>query len=184
MKCKFCGAGLLAGKDKCDSCGKYQHEMREDIVLKAQEEKNVILSKRAILKRKKKILSIIFTILFLSAIACVSGYFLMKYLNNQHPFLGNWNCNKGSLILDIDESTFKMNFDSSGYQEAEYVIDSKSDNNYNLNVSSVKKSINGTSFADNSNTLFQLILDSENNNKMILINKITNVEYTCYKKSS
>ena len=31
MKCKFCGAELLVGKDKCDFCGKYQHDAEVDI---------------------------------------------------------------------------------------------------------------------------------------------------------
>lgn len=184
MKCKFCGAEILPGKDKCDSCDKYQHEVKVDLSENTQEKKDMILSKRAILKRKKKIISIIFTIIFLAIVVCASGFFLIKYLENQYLFLGNWNCNKGSLILDIDDSTFKMNFDSSGYQEAEYAIDSKNDNKYDLNVSSVKKTINGGSFVDNSNTLFQIIFDSENHTKMTLINKTTDFEYTCYKKSS
>ena len=33
MKCFFCNAEILDGKDKCDYCGRYQHEKNTAQVL-------------------------------------------------------------------------------------------------------------------------------------------------------
>lgn len=180
MKCKFCEADLLPGKDKCDYCGKYQHE----IEVKKEESKdgNKSESVESILRKKRKIFAIISIILLVAIIGFVAWHFITQYLDNQYPFFGLWKCDNGKLELDISSESFKMNFDASGYQEAEFIIKTeRNKETYNLNVSPVKKTINGGTFVDDSNTSFQVNMDKDNSLKMVLKNLTTNKEYTCYK---
>lgn len=181
MKCFYCKAEMLEGKDKCDYCGKYQHEKTIDSEVLRNEEP----------KQKKKfdpkvIIKIIEFIIGL-AIIVVAGYYVFKYFEKEKSYFGEWNCNNGDFTLKLDSKSFIMDHGSRGYEEANYIIEEEKENEDKsitilLDVSATKILINGGTQTNKSNTKFQLDLDDKSSTIMILKNLVKEEEYKCYKQ--
>ena len=183
MKCKFCGAELLVGKDKCDFCGKYQHdyvnndeEKQDNNDLEQKKEHNI-----------GKIILLFFKIAIVLGIILVAGYFILDYINNMEYIYGDWRCTNDQLVITnitIDKNNFKMKNNSNGYREASYILEKKvkEDDNtrYYLNVSASKRLANGLDYVDSDETKFELLMSDDNHNEYILTNTITGAEYKCY----
>ena len=188
MKCKFCGAELLVGKDKCDFCGKYQHDAEVENKERMQETYDQMTQNQQPNQQQKKIN--IFSIIFKAAIFIVVIlailYFALEYINSNRSFYGTWRCNNGQLTVTIDKTIFKTNYGSDGYREADYLLERETKDGdiytYYLNVSSAKRLINGQEFTDSNETEYEIVMKTDNSKEFILKNKITSVDYTCYKE--
>ena len=188
MKCKFCGAELLAGKDKCDFCGRFQHEADVENKERMQEEYDIMTQNQQANQQQKKIniLSIIAKAITFIVVILVVLYFALEYINSNRSFYGTWRCNDGQLTVTIDKKIFKTNYGSDGYREADYLLEreTKDEENYTfyLNVSPTKRLINGQEFTDSDETEYEIVMKADNSKELILKNKVTSVDYTCYKE--
>jgi hypothetical protein len=179
MKCKFCNAEMLAGKDKCDYCGKYQHDFVNDT-----EEKNIQVEEQKSNGDIWKNVLFFIKVAIAVIIIVVAGYFILEYINTNNSFYGSWRCSNGQLNVVIEKKVFKVKNSSSGFIEADYMLEKevKEDDNirYYLDVSATKKLANGSDYVDSNETKFEILMENDNHNKMTLINKETNTSYICY----
>lgn len=181
MKCAFCGSEMLPGKDKCDYCGKYQHDANRPVEKEENnvEEKNINIC---------QVLWTIIKFIVVVAIISVGVYFLLNYLNSQKVFYGKWRCSNGQIEINIDKKIISMDYGTNGFIESEYILDSEviEDNTtrYSLNVSPTKKLKNGDEYTDSNLTSFDIVIEKDIKDKMTLENTITKDNYICYKASN
>lgn len=182
MKCFFCDAEILDGKDKCDYCGRFQHEKNTAQVLPVQN--NQMNQPKKI--KKSEIGAMIFKSIIVITLIAVCGYFIYKYLSSRKDFYGEWLCNNGDLVVTIDENHFITNYESGGYEKADYTLikEEKSEisTKYYLNVSDVKTLINGQQRENTYDTSFEIVIEESKKDEFILSNRTTDKVYSCLKK--
>ena len=65
-----------------------------------------------------------------------------------------------------------------------YIESEKNEGDYKsyvLNVSAIKKMVNGQEYTDQYTTDFEIEMEKGNKDKLLLTNKNTGIEYVCYK---
>ena len=183
MKCVFCGSELPNGKDKCEYCGKFQHDFVKEGEVKQGafevEQKEPISIGKIILAFVK--------ITFIVAIVSIAGYFVLYYLKNSTSFYGSWRCTtEENTITNItfEKKIVKIKSGSSGYIEADYMVERevKEDDNlrFYLDVSSSKRLANGQGYVDSNETKFEIEMSTENDRELTLKNTDTGATYKCY----
>ena len=181
MKCVFCQGELLEGKDKCDYCGRYQHEKVNPV--QNQPVNNQLMPKRKL--KKSEIGAMVFKTILTVAVVAVAAYFIIQYINSRKDFYGEWSCNEGKLIVTITEKTFTTNYDGGNYGEADYTLDSEDKNDktskYVLTVSEIKKLINGQEYSDATDTKFVITIEEDKKDEFTLNNVVSNKTYKCLK---
>ena len=180
MKCFFCNAEMLDGKDKCDYCGNYQHDYKNNDIINNSD----INQKKS--SKSKIFIRLIESLIFI-AIIVYGAFMLLKYLDNQKTFFGNWNCPDGDFYVVIDSSNFKMKFSSSVVETANYIIEEEKQSEddvktYFINVSASKTLNNGSTQTNKNNTKFQIIIDEKQSGTLQLKNLVTDTEYKCYRQ--
>ena len=181
MKCVFCNAEMLEGKDRCDYCGNYQHDYKNND--NNIDNSNINQKKSS---KGKIFIRLIESVIFI-AIIVFGAFMLLKYLGEQKTFFGNWNCPSGDFYVTIDSSQFKMKFSSGSVETANYIIEEEKENEEDvktiiLNVSASKTLSNGSTQTNKNNTKFQIVIDEKQSGTLILKNLVTDTEYKCYRQ--
>ena len=167
MKCFFCNAEMLEGKDKCDNCGNYQHNAGVNLEEKLKDFNN---------KKKrnyKKALIDLGIFLLIVAVLAVVLMIVVNTLNNRE-FYGKWNCSNNQVKIEIDSKNLKIDYGNSSYLETTYKVDSEeNEEDYN------KYFITATKLTDSSTIKLELVM--EKGKTMKLTDTTTTSTYTCSK---
>lgn len=184
MKCVFCGADIPNGKDKCEYCGKFQHDYSDSLQEKYKEYE---IEQKQNNNNAGKIIKTILKVIIVFVVIGVIGYFVLDYIYNMDYVYGSWHCTNEELVvtnITIEKKVIKMKNSSSGYREADYILERKvkEDDNmrYYINVSATKRLANGQDYVDANETKFELLMTEDNHNEFILTNTETNAVYKCY----
>lgn len=135
-------------------------------------------------KGNKKLLIILFCIFFFLIIAVIIFFLLNN--NEDDLYYGKWKCND-EILIEIDKNKFNMDYISKDTSiEATYVVDEKENSEgyrkYTLNVSAVKRIINGTKYTDPYTTQYQIVMRDDEKDSFALMNTISYSIYSCERK--
>ena len=166
MKCLYCGAELLIGKDKCDKCGNYQHNAGKN---NKNEESQLDKTKSS----KKTIIYYGFGLIVL--VIAVLVMFVVVNKLDEKEFYGDWHCPNDKISIKIDSKKIIKEDEQSRKEEIEYKLDSTEQKNSTDNIYYIKE-VKSLSTEDP-----KFIITINSNEKDMMVFQEEELKYKCYR---